>query len=173
MGDHDLRVIKAIADLKELKELGRWRDRWLLSPFPDMSEPEKAVCYLTNIKKVGFDYEDEHLARLHLKASLHAVDRFFAQVRRNLSQLERPIASASSTRRVWYGYSPYNPAQVGLLLDIFRVWYNYLETGKDGKTPAMRLGLADRVYTEDEVLRHGSPTGTRVPAIRGARKRAR
>lgn len=173
VGDHDLRVIKATADLKEMKELGRWRDRWLISPFPDMSEPEKAVCYLTNIKKVGFDYEDEHLARLHLKASLHAVDRFFAQVRRNLSQLERPIASASSTRRGWYGYSPYNPAQVGLLLDIFRVWYNYVETGKDGKTPAMRLGLADRVYTEDEVLRHWSPTGARVPAIRGARKPAR
>jgi hypothetical protein len=31
---------------------------------------------------------------------------------------------------------------VGKLLDIFRVFYNYVELGRDKRTPAMRLGLA-------------------------------
>ena len=61
-----------------------------------MSEPEKGVCYLTNTKKGVFDYKDEHMARLHLKGSLHAVDRFFNLVRCNLSLLQRPVGSASS-----------------------------------------------------------------------------
>jgi hypothetical protein len=39
---------------------------------------------------------------------------------------------------------------IGKLLDIFRVFYNYVETGKDGQTPAMRLGLAKgKVDVED------------------------
>jgi hypothetical protein len=33
---------------------------------------------------------------------------------------------------------------VGKLLDIFRVFYNYVELGGDKKTPAMRLGLATK-----------------------------
>jgi hypothetical protein len=33
---------------------------------------------------------------------------------------------------------------------IFRVFYNYIETGKDGQAPAMRLGLAKgKVDVED------------------------
>jgi len=37
---------------------------------------------------------------------------------------------------------PYKPAMVGKLLDIFRVFYNFVEVGRDKQTPAMRLGLA-------------------------------
>jgi hypothetical protein len=72
------------------------------------------------------------------------------QVRRRLSLLERPISSASSAGRKWHGYNPYRPVMIGKLLDIFRVFYNYVETGKDGQTPAMRLGLAKgKVDVED------------------------
>ena len=72
------------------------------------------------------------------------------QVRRRLSVLERPIASASKARRMWYGYGAYNPATIVKLLGIFRVFYNYCAAGKDGKTPAMRLGLAKgKVDLED------------------------
>lgn len=121
-----------------MREIGKWRDRWLVHPLPDMSEPEKAVCYLTDYG----DYDEEHLANLYLMANLHAIDRVFMQIRRSFSLLERPITTASKTGRTWYGYSPYKPENIAKLLDIFRVVYNYCETGKDGLTPAQRLGLA-------------------------------
>ena len=153
--DHDLRVFKATAEMVALREIGKWKDRWFIFPFPNMSEPEKGVCYLTNTKEgKAFDYDDTHLARLHLKGSLHSVDRFFNLVRSNLSLLQRPVASASSGRRMWYRTNPYDPHHVAVTLEIFRVWYNYIETGSDGKTPAMRLGLAEKAYTEDEILRY-------------------
>jgi hypothetical protein len=118
-----------------------------------MSEPEKAVCCLTDMG----DYDQDHVAWLYNKATLHGVDRFLMQIRRRLSMLERPIASASSGRRVWHGYAPYNPAAIATLLDIFRVYYNYVLTGKDKRTPAQRLGLTDRPATIEEICRYGAP----------------
>lgn len=79
---------------------------------------------------------------LHNKASLHAIDCFFVQVRRRLSILERPISTSSRAGRTWYGYSAYNPETIVKILGIFRTFYNYCLAGQDGKTPAMRLGLA-------------------------------
>lgn len=73
-----------------------------------MSEPEKAVAYLTDLG----DYDEDHQAWLYNKASLHGVDSFFNQVRRRLSLLERPIHSKSNNGRIWNGYSPYNPGNV-------------------------------------------------------------
>lgn len=129
-----------------LASIGKWSDRWLLHPFPNMSEPEKAVCYLTNFG----DYAPGQIARLYQRASLHAIDRFFMQLRRSVSLLERPIQSASAAGRVWYGYSPYNPEVVAKILEIYRVYYNYVQVGEDGATPAMRLGLAKgKIEIED------------------------
>ena len=77
-------------------------------------------------------------------------------IRRRLSLLERPITSASSARRMWYGYSAYNPESIGKLLDIFRVYYNYCLAGKDGRTPAMRLGLAKSQVAVEDIIYHRS-----------------
>ncbi len=129
--------------------IGKWSDRWIKHPFPNMSEPEKAVCYLTDYQ----DYTDDHLAQLYLMASLHPIDRFFMQVRRRLSLLERPIDSASAAGRVWYGYSAYNPAVIEKMLSIFRVYYNYVLKGEDKQTPAMRLGLARGPVTLEDIIR--------------------
>jgi len=129
-----------------LATIGKWSDRWLVHPFPSMSEPEKAVCCLTDFH----DYAPEQIAHLYRRASLHAIDRFFMQLRRSISLLERPIETASAARRVWHGYSPYNPEVVVKLLEIYRVYYNYVQIGEDGATPAMRLGLAKgRIEIED------------------------
>ena len=38
------------------------------------------------------------------------------------------------------------------MLAVFRVYYNYALKGADGKTPAMRLGLATHVVKLDELL---------------------
>lgn len=134
--------------LAAMTAVGRWSDRWLLHPFPDMSEPDKAVCYLNDYG----DYPPEHLARLYQLASLHSVDRFLMQVRRRISLLERPFTSASNTGRIWYGYCPYNPDVAARVLSIFRVFYNYVLVGEDGKTPAMRLGLMNRAAEIDDII---------------------
>jgi transposase-like protein len=135
--------------LARMQAIGKWSDRWVLHPFPSMSEPEKAMCYLTDFQ----DYDADHLARLYAKASLHAVDSFFMQVRRRIALLERPIESASTGRRSWHGYSPYNPAMVEKMLAIFRVFHNYVLVGEDKKTtPAMRLGLAKAPIDIEDLL---------------------
>lgn len=144
--DTELETMLIKVRLAQMAPLGKWQDKWMTHPFPNMSEPEKAVCYLTDYR----DYDDDHLARLYNKASLHGIDTFFMQVRRRLSILERPISTASAANRTWYGYSAYNPESIVKMLGIFRVFYNYCLAGQDKKTPAMRLGLAKgRVSLED------------------------
>jgi hypothetical protein len=64
------------------------------------------------------------------------------QVRRRLSSLKRPVSSSANPGHRWIGYGPYKPDMVGKLLDILRVFYNFVEVGKNKQTPAMRLGLA-------------------------------
>ncbi|MCE2721981.1 MAG: hypothetical protein LW865_01665 [Betaproteobacteria bacterium] len=131
-----------------MQSFGKWSDRWLAHPFPSMSEPDKAVCFLTDLGNEPV----ERAARLYQRASLHAIDRFFMQLRRRISILERPIATASSNNRVWYGYSPYSPIVVERVLIIFRVFYNFMNIGEDKKTPAMRLGLTAKPMTLTEIL---------------------
>ena len=136
-------------ELQRMKAIGKWKDEWLSHPLPDMSETEKAICYLTNLN----DYDDDHLAWLYNKASLHGVDSYFMVIRRRISLLERPIRSRSNVGRVWHGYDAYDPNNIVKLLGIFRCFNNYiLVSDKDGKTPAMRLGLFDRPVTFQEVI---------------------
>ena len=127
---------------------GKWQDQWLDHPFPTMGEPEKAVACLTDLG----DYDEDHKAWLYNKASLHGVDSFFNQVRRRLSLLERPIHSKSNKGRIWNGYSPYNPGNVATVLDIMRTVHNYILPGKDGKTPAERLGLAQAPLDYEDII---------------------
>jgi hypothetical protein len=150
---------------------GSFKDKWFLFPAPPKNEPEKAVSWLTDTG--GRSYSNFHLAKLMLRASLFGIDRFFMQVRRRISLLERPIDSSSSTGRRWFGYSPYNPASIVKILEIFRVYHNYShETSnvrprklllgevkrkpgqiiKTYSTPAMRLGLVKQKYEVEEIL---------------------
>jgi len=145
---HQIEVDMVKQVMKSAVPMGKWGDVWIEHPFPTKSEPEKKVCWLTDMG----DYTEDQAASLYLKASLHAVDRFFMRTRRMLSLAERPIASASAARRTWYGYSPYNPAHLARMLEIFRVHYNYCVKGEDGKTPAMRLGLAKGPVELEKIL---------------------
>lgn len=146
--DSELKLHIIKDQMKKMRKIGTWEDRWLRHPFPGMSEPEKAVCYLTDMGQ----YDEDHIAWLYNKASLHAIDRFFMQARRRISLLERPIATPSAAGRKWFGYSPYNPAMVMKMLDIFRVFYNFVEAGKDGRSPAMRLGLAKGSVSMEDII---------------------
>jgi len=124
------------------------RDRWISHPLPSMNEPKKGVLCLTAAPGLDLD----RLGRGYVRASLNAIDRFFMQVRRRVSPLERGIATSSNSRRVWHGYSAYNP-EVGMkLLSLFRTYYNYHLAGQDKKTPAQRLGLSDRAWTLEHMV---------------------
>ncbi len=150
---------------------GKWGDLWLEHPFATMSEPEKMVCYLTNIKNDMFDHSKDNMAMKYDRASLHYVDSFFMQSRRRISLFERAISSSSSAYRKWHGYNAYRPIMVAKLMEIFRVYHNYvIETEgikrrrlKEGekkrkkgtvvkKSPAVRLGLAKGSVTEADIL---------------------
>lgn len=136
----ELELLMIKERMQDLTAIGKWQDKWLSHPLPSMSEPEKAVCWLTDLNDHAYD--EDHLARLYKMASLHAIDRFFMQARRRLSLIERPISSASNSHRKWHGYNAYRPENIIKILDIFRVFYNYVGVGEDGQTPAMRLGLS-------------------------------
>lgn len=64
-------------ELAAAAAIGKSPARCATHPFPSQAEPEKAVCYLTDFG----DLDDDHKARLHPKASLHAIDRFFMSAR--------------------------------------------------------------------------------------------
>lgn len=134
--------------IRMMDSFGPWRDRWFTHPQPTFKEPGIKVCHLTDFG----DYDITHLAWLYNKASLHSVNTYFANVRRKLSLLERPIATPSSLGRKWFAYSPYNPALVNKLLLIHRVHYNFVAKREKKETPAMRLGLAKAPVEPEDII---------------------
>lgn len=164
-------LILALTELERLTSIGKWGDRWFSHPVADMREPQRVVCWLTDIDpvEIGTDKREEqllHYARLHLKASLTAVDRFFMQVRRALTVAERGVISASADRRLWFGKNAYNPAVLVKLVEIFRTYFNYCEVGEDGRTPAMRMGLAKGPVSPEQIIYYqpALPDRKRAPA---------
>jgi hypothetical protein len=102
--DDDFALVVRVIRERHLAAMGREggaRGRWIAHPLPTMNEPRKSVQCLTALPNIDL----ERLARGYARASLNPVDRFFMQVRRRLSTMERPIASASNQRRMWHGYS--------------------------------------------------------------------
>ena len=166
--ESEIRHIIIKNELSKRIPLGPWGDYWLQYPFPDMSEPRKAICWLSDIGDSSYSLDD--LATLFLYASLHSVDRFFMRIRRKTSLLERPIQTSSSARRTWYAYDAYNPAVVEMLIEIFRVYFNYIappvrnkkksrksvasniRKQKSYRTPAMKLGVAKSPSTIEDIL---------------------
>lgn len=56
------------------------------------------------------------------------------------------------TGRKWYGCSPYNPGIITKVLDILRVFYNFVAVGKDKETPAIRLALAKGKVDMEDII---------------------
>ncbi|MDP3639055.1 MAG: hypothetical protein Q8R51_16875, partial [Azonexus sp.] len=152
LSDNEVKIEMLKMEIQAKVEIGEWKDKWIKHPFPTMSEPNKAMCWLTEYDSDEMDLT--HKAWLYNKASMHGVDSFFQKVRRRIAMLERPIESAS-TGRTYNGYGAYNPSMIVKLLEIFRVVHNYIDTKKENgvvTTPAMRLGLANAPLTYKAVL---------------------
>ena len=149
-----------------LRAGGLPEDGWLRHPVPTAQEPGKEVRWIT--ENVDMDLDDR--ARLYLAASVAQVDNVFQLTRRFLSALERPIDTASGRwQQVWYGYAPYRPDMVQKYLDVFRAVNNFIHTGVDGATPAMRLGFADRPLAYADILWPGE----RIPRPKRSRRKGR
>lgn len=52
------------------------------------------------------------------------------------------IPSHTNANRLYHGYHAHDPKRVLQIIEMFRVYTNYVWTGKDKSTPAMRFGLA-------------------------------
>ena len=122
---------------------------WVYNPTPSMNDVDKSLAACTNIDR----YDADHQVNLYKKASLHAIDRFFMQIRRRVSIFERPTKSGNRNEGTWYGYQPYKPELFVKLGDIFRVYYNYCQPDNKNKTtPAMKLGLAKGPVAVERII---------------------
>ena len=146
---HEAALLLMMHNLEAATAYGKWQDRWFHHPLPTMNEPEKAVCWLTR-RDDGFD--SRRVAKMAMRAGLGPVDNVFQLTRRFMNALERPIGTSSGYNTVWHGYAPYNPAMLQQYLDLFRTAHNFCHPGRDGQTPAIRLGLAEHPLSYDDVL---------------------
>lgn len=152
LSDYELKVRMMRDALDAPKEVGYFKDEWVNHPLPDMREPEKKICWLTELARDQDPDDRELIASRHLHATLAPVDRFFMQIRRGITLAERGIPSASSERRIWFGKNAYNPEVLAKLVTIFRTYFNYCEKGADRQTPAMRLGLAKGPVAPEDII---------------------
>ena len=67
--------------------------------------------------------------------------------------------TGTDNNAVWHDFAPYNPAMVQTYLTIARAVNNFILVGKDGKTPAMRLGMWKQPLRYEDILWPGQ----RVP----------
>lgn len=144
-------VAAMVRDLRERspEPSGKLRRVWVKNPVPDAAEPRKHWRYVSDDEHL----RDRDVAYLLRMSTLAPVDKAFAMLRRRVAMFERPVSSVRRARRSWQIYAAYDPRMVGLLLEIFRVWHNWLwRSPRDGLTAAERLGLAQGTVREDHIL---------------------
>ncbi|TRX57302.1 exonuclease domain-containing protein [Thalassomonas sp. M1454] len=137
--------------------MGDGKSEWLVHPFPK----KKQTFQVKPLVAYGESMKDMEAIAL-TQASTHGVDNYFQMLRRRLNMTERPITSATNSRR-WNGYAAYNPKWMTMLIEILRVYNNYVltdeKTLKNAKvrgvkptTPAQKLGLAKCHFSIEDIL---------------------
>ncbi len=125
-----------------------WRKRWIPHPRSTINEPRRRILYLTDTG----NKTPERIGWTLAGATLAPVDNYFMRLRRKINYLERPIPTRSNAGRLWSGYHAYDPKRVMQMLEIFRVYTNYIRT-KDGKTtPAVKFGLAKGPVRFEDII---------------------
>ena len=151
------------ARIEEGQSYGKWKDEWIQHPVPAMNEPHKAMSWLTAKESIS----EERKIDMFLAAGIARIDNVFMKSRRLFSALERPVGTSSGHNTVWHGYAPYNPRMLEKYLTLFRSTHNFVFVGEDGKTPAMRLGFANRPMTFEDILWPGQ----RIPRPKRSRRK--
>lgn len=126
----------------------RLQNLWLADPLPNGAEPDKTMRFVTDIDHLS----DTQAAMLLARSTLWPIDTVFNMIRRRVAMFERPVQSVRRARRMWHIYAAYDPERVVQMLEIFRVWYNYLWRGDDDRTPAEKLGLTVGKVRMDHIL---------------------
>lgn len=124
--------------------------------------------------KLLSDVDDNFL----VQASLNGVDNYFQILRRRLNMLERPLKAAMNNNQKqniendlsteskyekWNIYGSYNPKYIAMMIEIMRVYNNYVLTDEKSiknkkscstkpKTPAQKLGLMDCAFDIYDIL---------------------
>jgi hypothetical protein len=137
---------------------GSAKSEWLVHPFPK-SRHSVQVKPLVGFR--GAISVSQKLSENLLDVSTYGVDNYFQMIRRRINMLERPITSATNSKR-WNGYASYNPKWAVMIIEILRVYNNYVLTDEKSlknkgviqvaTTPAQKLGIADKKYTIEEIL---------------------
>lgn len=65
------------------------------------------------------------------------------------------VNSSTNKARAWNGYNAYDPSILVKIGDIYRVYFNYINTNEKRKTPAMRLELAKGPVTSEKIIYFG------------------
>lgn len=119
-------------------------------PIPTSDRGKRDLDVLTNVSHLT-NYQ---LASLLVQVNDNAINGFFQTVRRRLSILERPLVTARGDGKS-YIYSNFNPKYSQMAITILRTYYNFClpyKTPGIKKTPAQRLGIADKVYTWEDII---------------------
>lgn len=137
---------KIVDEEVAIRLIGEPVGEWFQYPFPAKSEPNKRVLLLTD--QPGLEAREK--AKLMRLATLRSVDSYFHRFRSNVRFASRPQITTNGHGRVWGRHYLYDPVVLSKLVEIYRFYHNWMEPGVDGKTPAMRIGLAKgRIYERD------------------------
>lgn len=94
------------------------------------------------------------LAQFVDKVNDNAVNSFLQQIRRSISTLERPLVTSRGDGKS-YIYSNFNPKYAQMAITILRTYYNFCKPFKSGetkRTPAQRIGIAEKVYSWEDII---------------------
>ena len=127
------------------------KKKWHYHPTPGAEEEGKRIWWITERQSVGI----EDVSGDIITASNKGVDRFFQTCRRKLSFFERTnkkVGNQKDKQKNWSQYGAYDPAILVKLLEIMRVYYNFVKR-KDVKiTPAQKLGIVKKAYDINDIL---------------------
>jgi transposase-like protein len=128
----------------------KYADNPIEHPLATIDRGYRSVDCTTNLSSL----EPNDIAELILNVNDNATNAFIQQIRRRLSILERPLSTARADLKS-YIYANFNPKYAQMAITILRTYYNFClpyKTGKIDKTPAQRLGIADKIFELKDII---------------------
>lgn len=125
--------------------------KWIQHPTPKERELNKDVKLENKVVK---DCNIDDVANDILRASGWGVDNYFLKIR-TLSFFKRELMRAGTKRgkaSVWKNGKSYDPTKLVMMAEIYKTYHNFINVGKDKKTPAQRLGLTKKIWTINQIL---------------------
>lgn len=122
-------------------------------PLPAIDEGKRYI----NLISYNEHTSPDTLAEMIYHVSTRTVDNFFQEIRRHINILERPLVGGRGAGKT-YIYANYNPKYAQQLATIYRTYYNFIKPrkyyneDKRNITPAMRIGIADKVYSLKDIV---------------------